>query len=168
MLEDIQKQITIQKPKMKLKDIVQICLDYISGHPEDINLVGIAWYDNNNFIINTKIFAAFTKRKINTINRNLRKNGLICFRTNVLMRQRKFGSITFNQLPDQKNWVIHRLNETEKKIKFKNNQKDLYDKQNEIKANSNLSPDLENIDLLFNLNDEMQDFDYYDNNFDYI
>lgn len=162
MIEDLQKRITVKRPKMKQREIVKICLDYISEHPKDIGYVGIAWYDDSKFIINTKIFARFIKRKTNTINRNFRKNGFKCFRTNASMRQKKIGSITFNQLPDSNNWVIHMQNKLLSNSVLHNDWK--IDK-NEINENSEMSKKLINEDLLFNLNDESYGDDYFNDSF---
>lgn len=117
MIEELEKQVTKTNPKMKLKTVVKICLDFVEEHPELINKIGIAWYNETCFIINTKIFGIFIKRKPNSINKNLKKNGFKCIKTKYSMREKKYLSFTFNDLPDSKSWVLQYSDKLQKKSK---------------------------------------------------
>lgn len=117
MIEELEKQVTKTNPKMKLKTVVKICLDFVEEHPELIHKIGIAWYNETCFIINTKIFGIFIKRKPNSINKNLKKNGFKCIKTKYSMREKKYLSFTFNDLPDSKSWVLQYSDKLQKKSK---------------------------------------------------
>ncbi|KAK8867166.1 hypothetical protein M9Y10_010142 [Tritrichomonas musculus] len=107
-LKKLQQYVTLAKPKLKLRTILIVCLNYIDSHPEDIIHVGVCWYDDYHIIINTRIFGNLIKRKPNSINKNFRDNYFKCIRTTSSMRNKKFLSFTFNNLPDPKGWVLQR------------------------------------------------------------
>lgn len=47
-------------------------LKFVVDYPEYKDDVGLLWHDHNTFLINTRVFSIFTKRKPNSVNRNFR------------------------------------------------------------------------------------------------
>ena len=100
------KQKVCSNYKMKLIHIVWICLQYIQKHPHDISNVGIFWFDDSHFMINSLIFGKFTNRKPNTINRNFRTHGFKYQKTTYLIREKVQALYPNEYICDPKNWVL--------------------------------------------------------------
>lgn len=45
---------------------------FTSEYPEYVKDIGLLWHDDSSFLINTRIFSLFTRRKPNSVNRNFR------------------------------------------------------------------------------------------------
>ena len=101
MLAKLKQIVSDNKTKVKLVNIIQICLNHVEMHPEDISTIGIAWYDDTRFILNARIFGNFIRRKPNSFNRLLRTKGCSCNRSKASERGERFKN-----LPDAKFWYI--------------------------------------------------------------
>ena len=92
--------------KEKLLRILWHCLKYVENHPESKKEIGVFWFDEQNIMMNTKIFALFMNRKTNTINRNLRSHRFGYSKTKFEMRQQ-----LNEELPDLKHWILRYCDE---------------------------------------------------------
>lgn len=92
--------------KEKLLRILWHCLKYVDNHPESKKEIGVFWFDEQNIMMNTKIFASFMHRKANTVNRNLRSHKFHYQKTRFEMRQ----SLN-EELPDSKHWILRYCDE---------------------------------------------------------
>lgn len=160
MLVKLKQIVSDKKTKAKLVNIIQICLNHVEMHPEDIKTIGIAWYDNTRFILNAKIFGNFIRRKPNSFNRLLRTKGCSCDRSKASERGERFKN-----LPDAKYWYIRQSDLIKRK--------QLVDTENTEKPESDSYPiydfgfDLinienENNDVLDLLQENYDTYDFFD------
>lgn len=100
-LDELKQKIDDKTDKLKLTHIVWLCLSYVTKYPDSKFKIGIFWFDDSHFMMNTFIFGSFINRKPNTINRNLRTHGFQYKKTTYEMRKAMNESF-----PDPKNWIL--------------------------------------------------------------
>lgn len=105
-IEKLRQRTTDKEKKLKLLHIVWLCLQYVSNHPEDKTKVGIFWFDDSHFMLNTSIFGLFVNRKPNTMNRLFRTHGFHYQKSTSAMRDKVYELYPNETLPEPKNWIL--------------------------------------------------------------
>lgn len=105
-IDELRQKITNNDNKMRFIHIVWTCLQYIQDHPNDKSKIGIFWYDDCHFMINTIVFGNFTNRKPNTMNRNFRTHAFHYHKTTTAIRKKINELYPNENIIDPKNWVM--------------------------------------------------------------
>ncbi|KAK8896283.1 hypothetical protein M9Y10_014180 [Tritrichomonas musculus] len=105
-LEELKQKVTDKGNKLKLLHVVWLCLKYVSNHPDEKTQVGIFWFDDSSFMLNSSIFGTFVNRKPNTMNRLFRTHGFSYKKSTSSMRDRVYELYPNESLPEPKNWIL--------------------------------------------------------------
>lgn len=167
-IEELQKKTTDKTKKLKLLHTVWLCLQYVSNNPNDKSKVGIFWFDESHFMINTSIFGIFVNRKPNTMNRLFRTHGFHYQKSTSTMRDKVYELYPNETLPEPKNWILRwcdgftRSTTEEEARKWKKVQ---LQEKNPKKKELNLSEEEETLNFNMPINFDIMDMFYPKNLF---
>lgn len=106
LIEKLRQRITDKEKKLKLLHVVWLCLQHVSNNPDDKTKIGIFWFDDSHFMLNTSIFGLFVNRKPNTMNRLFRTHGFHYQKSTSSMREKVYELYPNEALPEPKNWIL--------------------------------------------------------------
>lgn len=96
----------VSNKKLKQIHAIWLLLKRSEYHPEDNDDMGIFWFNDFQFIINTGICAKFLGRKANTMNRGFRSHYFSYKKSSAAIREAIPKEIKFIEFSDQKNWIL--------------------------------------------------------------
>lgn len=105
-LLELRKIVDKTYQKIKLCLTLWFCLNYVKQNPGDYLRVGVTWISQCEFIMNNKIFAAFTKSKRTTINQRLQLLNFKSTKMNKNYQKRICEVLKIPSLPGGNQWVI--------------------------------------------------------------
>lgn len=100
----------VSNKRMPLRQthFIWLCLNDAESTPEFVSKNGCFWFNDDSFILNSKIFSNFVDKKNNTVLKDLLSHG---FKSQILCRKIKEkipDKFNFHMLPDQRGWRLYR------------------------------------------------------------